>query len=331
MSGIRIAGTGSYVPQRVVTNEEMSRFVDTNDEWIVDRTGIRERHFSTGEPAWYMGREAARGALAGSGVSPEEIDTLICCSVTPDFSFPSMACVLQDELGATNAFCFDMNAACSGFVYALDAAYRYLATGAAKNVLIVCSEVLSKVMDFTDRSTCVLLGDAAASVVVQLDPDGHFSSVLRAEGSGGSALLARSLPNKSPFITDAENPVYQKYAPTNGHYMYMAGRDVYRFATHALAQTLEEACRRAGLSVSELDAVIPHQANIRIIRTAAERLGIGMDKMLINLEHYGNTASASVPLCLDEMNKAGRLHRGMELAVAGFGAGLTCGAAVFRW
>lgn len=331
MSGIHIAGTGKYIPQNVVTNDDMSHICDTSDEWIVERTGIRERRFATGEPTWYMGKQAALEALGDAGVQPGEIDAIIGCTVTPDFAFPSLACVLQSELGAKTAFCFDLNAACSGFVYALDTAYRYLATGGANNVLIVCSEVLSKIIDFSDRSTCVLLGDAAAAVVVQKDENSRYYSCLRAEGEGGGALLSRTFDNQSRFVTDRENPSYIKYPPTNGSYMYMAGRDVYRFATRVLPELLLELCKKSGLSFDDIDAIIPHQANIRIIRTASEKLGIGMEKMLVNLDRYGNTASASIPLCIDEMAKSGRLKRGMKLAVAGFGAGLTCGGALFDW
>ena len=331
MSGIEIAGTGSYLPSLVLTNDDLSKMVDTSDEWIRERTGIRERRISKGEPAWYMGRQAAAACLENAGVGAKDVDLIIACSITADYFTPSLSCIIQSEIGADNAFCYDMNAACSGFIYAVDAAYRYLETGGAKTVLVVCSEVLSKIIDFTDRSTCVLFGDGAAAAVLKKGENKLFSSYLRAEGSSGASLLSRSIENKSPFFTEADREEYRKFGPTNGHFLAMAGREVYRFATKALAESVEKACEKAGLAVNRLDLIVPHQANIRIVKTAADRLGGDMDKMYVNLDRFGNTSCASIPICLDELNRSGKLRRGMKIAIAGFGAGLTCGAVVMEW
>ncbi|ADU28144.1 3-oxoacyl-ACP synthase III family protein [Ethanoligenens harbinense] len=330
MSGVFIAGTGMYVPSRVVTNDEMTQFVDTSDEWIVQRTGIRERHFSTGEPNWYMGVQAAKQAVKRAGIDPKEIDVIISCSITPDYFYPTIACTVQDELGADNAFCWNMEAACSGFVYSLDVARGYLSTGSAKNVLIVCSENMSKSLDFTDRSTCVLFGDGAGAAVVQRS-EGLYASCMASDGRTGAALLARALPLDTPFSTEKDDPKYAKYMETKGNCMKMDGRAVYRFTAHAIPNMVTGACARAGIDVQDLDLIVPHQANLRIIETAADRLHVPMEKMYVNIDRYANTSCASVPICLAELETAGRLKRGDKVALAGFGGGLTCGAVVFEW
>lgn len=330
MSSVNITGTGMYVPAQVVTNDDMKRFVDTSDEWIVQRTGIRERRFSTGEPNWYMGLQAAKQAVANAGVDPKEIDVIISCSISPDYFYPTIACTVQDELGADKAFCWNMEAACSGFVYALDVAHGYLTTGSAKTVLIVCSENMSKTLDFTDRTTCVLFGDGAGAAVVQKS-DGLYASCMRSDGRTGAALLARALPMESPFATDKDNPKYAKYMETKGSCMKMNGKAVYRFTAHAIPDMVTGACERAGINVEDLDLIVPHQANLRIIETAADRLHVPMEKMYVNIDRYANTSCASIPICLAELVENGRLKRGDKIALAGFGGGLTCGAAVFEW
>jgi 3-oxoacyl-[acyl-carrier-protein] synthase-3 len=199
MSGVFVAGTGKYIPSQVVSNSDLAKIVDTSDEWITDRTGIKERRFSSGEPTWYMGKLAAQDAIKNAKIDPQNIDLIIACTITPDYFTPSLACIIQSEIGAENAFCFDLNAACSGFIYALDAAQRYLVTDGAKTVLIVCSEILSKITDFSDRSTCVLFGDGAASVVLIKDDSRVFSSEIKSEGRSGFALLSRSIRNESPY------------------------------------------------------------------------------------------------------------------------------------
>jgi 3-oxoacyl-[acyl-carrier-protein] synthase-3 len=330
MSGIFIAGTGMYAPPKIVTNDDLANIVDTSDEWITERTGIKQRRFSEGEPNFFMGRAAALEAVKKAGIDPSEIDMIIGSTVTPDYFCPSLACIIQSELGADNAFCFDLNAACSGFIYALDVAHTYLSSGKVATVLIVCSELLSKITDFTDRSTCVLFGDGSGAVVVKAG-DGLFQSYLRSEGKSGGALLSRALRNHSPYAVHADDELYTKYKETKGNYLCMDGREVYRFATKALTESMQKVCKKAGVDISELSVIIPHQANIRIIKTAAEKLDVPMDKFYINVDRYGNTSCASIPICLEELNSSGRLHRGDKIALAGFGAGLTSGAIVMEW
>ena len=330
MSGVFIAGTGMYAPSKVVTNDDMAEIVDTSDEWITERTGIRQRRFSTGEPNYYMGIQAARAALERAGTDPAEVDMIIGCTVTPDYYFPTLACILQSELGADNAFCWDLNAACSGFIYALDVAHTYLSTGKVRTALIVCSEELSKVIDFSDRSTCVLFGDGAGAVVVR-EGGGLYASYLHSLGKSGGALVSRALENHSPYAVRAGDEAYRKYAQTTGSYIHMDGREVYRFATRAMAEAVETACGRAGVAVADLDLIVPHQANIRIIRTAAEKLGVDMSKMAVNIDRYANTSCASIPILLSELDRSGRLRRGDRIALAGFGAGLTSGAIVMEY
>lgn len=331
MPGISIIGTGHYVPEKAVKNNDFKKFVDTSDEWITERTGIRERRFSSGEPTWYMAVQAASRALEMAGVDAAGVDAVIGCTISGDFAYPSLACVVQSELGAKNAFCYDLAAACSGFVYALDAAYRYLVTGGAETVLVVSSEQLSRTLDFTDRSTCILLGDGAGAAVIRRNAEGGFASYLTADGTGGTSLYCRYPKNGSPFVTEEGRKKYDTFPENGKNAMFMAGRDVYRFAVQTFPRVLEEACRRAQTVPDALDLLVPHQANLRILETASNRLGVPMDKIYVNLDRFGNTGSASIPICLDELNRAGRLRRGMKLGVAGFGGGLTCGAAVFDW
>ena len=330
MSGVFIAGTGMYAPSGVVTNDDMAKIVDTSDEWITERTGIRQRRFSAGEPNYYMGCQAAREALDRAGIEPAGIDMIIGSTITPDYYYPTLACILQSELGADDAFCWDLNAACSGFIYALDVAHTYLSAGKVQTALIVCSEELSKVIDFSDRSTCVLFGDGAGAVVVR-SGEGLYASYLHSQGRSGGALVSRALENHSPYAVHAGDEVYQKYVRTNGSYIHMDGREVYRFATRALAQAVETACSRAGIAVADLDLIVPHQANIRILQTAAEKLGVDMSKMAINIDQFANTSCASVPILLSELDSSGRLRRGDRIALAGFGAGLTSGAIVMEY
>jgi 3-oxoacyl-[acyl-carrier-protein] synthase-3 len=330
MSGIFIAGTGMYVPPRAVTNDDMTKIVDTSDEWITERTGIKERRFSEGEPNFYMGKMAALEAIKKAGIDAAEIDMIIGATATPDYLFPSLACIIQGEIGADNAFCWDLGAACSGFVYALDVAHTYLSSGKIKTALIVCSEVLSKIADFTDRSTCVLFGDGAGAVVVKAS-DGMYQSYLMSEGKSGGALIARALKNCSPFALHADDEIYAKFKETKGNHLVMDGREVYRFSTKVLPLSIETVCKKAGIDVHELSLIVPHQANIRIIKTAAEKLGVSMDKVYVNIDRYGNTSCASIPICIEELNAAGRLHRGDRVVFAGFGGGLTFGAILMEW
>lgn len=327
--GINILGMGTYVPEQKLVNDDFKKFVDTNDEWIRTRTGIVERHMAGWEPVWYMGKMAALAALEKSGVKPEEIGLVICTTVTSDFLTPSMASIIQYEIGAENAAAFDQNAACSGFVYAMDTARRFLATDdSLKYVLVVSSEATSRFCDFTDRQTCILFGDGAAAVVVEKS-DKMFSSFLGSDGSGARVLFARNLyPAKEIKLESDFNDGFPEKAM---HMLYQDGRTVYKFATQALPNAFENAAGKIGVTKDDIDWFIPHQANVRIIETAAKKLGADMDKFIITLDRFGNTSSASIPLALNAGIEDGRIRRGEKLALIGFGAGLTYGGIIMEY
>ncbi len=328
--GISIIGTGMYVPENVVTNEDMSKIVDTNDEWITSRTGIKTRHFADNITTYKMGANAAVEAIKNANLSVEDIDMIILSTATPDYVTPSTACFVANEIGAFNAVCFDISCACSGFVYALDMANRYLLDEEYNNILIVSSEMLSKITDFTDRSTCVLFGDGAAACVVQKG-DKQFACKLGADVSGVSKLFGRGIPPSNPFMETPFDPLSDGFAETSGHNLYMDGREVYKFATRIMPKAVELACEKAGITPSDLALIVPHQANIRIVETAAKNLKLPIDKFYVNVHQYGNTSSASIPICLNEASKNGRIKPGDKICVVGFGAGLTYAAAVLEW
>lgn len=327
--GINILGLGSYVPEQKLTNDDFKRFVETDDEWIRTRTGITERRMAGWEPTWYMGLKAVEQAIERAGISPEEVGLIISTSVTPDFLTPSMACVIQGKIGAVNAAAFDLNAACSGFVYALDTAERFLRTDDnLKYVVIVANEALSRFIDFSDRTTCVLFGDGAAAAVVEKS-DKLFSSALCSDGTGAGHLCARSL-NIAPEI-QTESDFVDEF-PQNGlHHLYQNGKEVYKFATSALPKSFELAAEKIGITKDEIDWFIPHQANVRIIETAAKKLGAPMDKFIVTLDHFGNTSSASIPIAFNEAVEKGLVKRGQKLALIGFGAGLTYGGIILEY
>lgn len=327
--GINILGMGTYVPEQKLVNDDFKKFVDTNDEWIRTRTGIVERHMAGWEPVWYMGKMAALAALEKAGVKPEEIGLVICTTVTSDFLTPSMASIIQYEIGAENAAAFDQNAACSGFVYAMDTARRFLATDdSLKYVLVVSSEATSRFCDFTDRQTCILFGDGAAAVVVEKS-DKMFSSFLGSDGSGARVLFAKNLyPAKEIKLESDFNDGFPEKAM---HMLYQDGRTVYKFATQALPNAFENAAGKIGVTKDDIDWFIPHQANVRIIETAAKKLGADMDKFIITLDRFGNTSSASIPLALNAGIEDGRIRRGEKLALIGFGAGLTYGGIIMEY
>lgn len=342
MTRARLAGTGSYLPETVVTNQDMSGIVDTSDEWIVSRTGISERRLSSGESTWHMGAQAGREALAASGLRPEDIDLVIATTVTPDYYTPSLACIIQAELGIRKAPCVDLGAACTGFVYAMDAAARYLATGGARNVLVVSSETLSKIVDYRDRTTCVLFGDGAGAVVLSAVPEDSdepgariLSSCLGAEGESGGFIVSRALSIDHPFILDADAGATgrnrDRFGCEGERFLRMEGQEVYKFAVRVLQESLQKAVEKAGLTVEDLDWVVPHQANIRILETAARRLGLPMERMVVEIAGMGNASSASIPVCLDRMVRDGRLVRGQTLGLVGFGGGLTYGALLLQY
>ncbi|MGN0665540.1 MAG: beta-ketoacyl-ACP synthase III [Huintestinicola sp.] len=332
MLGINILGTGKYDPSLAITNDDMAKIVETNDEWIRTRTGIGTRHLNNGEPTWYMGSMAAKQAIERAGISPLDIGLIIDSTITSDFSTPSTACVIQREIGAVNAAAFDLNAACSGFVYALDAARRYLATDDdLKYVLVVANENLSYITNYEDRSSCVLFGDGAAAVVVERS-EKFYTSWTGADGTGVKFLFARANHPKHPFSTAEAPIVTDDTDPSVTHTkIYQDGKEVYKFATKALPTAAKKAADKAGLDVNDIDMFIPHQANIRIIETAAKNLGVSMDKFYLNIDKHGNTSSASIPIALDEAIETGALKRGMKVCLVGFGAGLTLGAVIIEY
>ncbi|MDO4864828.1 MAG: beta-ketoacyl-ACP synthase III [Ruminococcus sp.] len=327
--GIKILGMGCYLPEQTLTNDDFTRFVDTNDEWIRTRTGIVERRMAGWEPTWYMGSEAAKKAIAKAGISPEEVGLVIGCSVTSDFHTPSIASVIQYETGAVNAAAFDVNAACSGFVYALDTARRFLETDdSLKYVLVVAAEALSRFVDFADRSTCILFGDGAAAAVIEKS-DKPFTSALCSDGSGARLLYARTvnIAEEVKLESDFDDGFPEKRL----HKLYQDGKEVYKFATKALPKAFHLAADKAGIAPEDIDWFVPHQANVRIIETAAKNLGVPMDKFIVTLDHYGNTSSVSIPLALCESIEKGVIRRGQKLALIGFGAGLTYAGAIFEY
>lgn len=330
MFGIEILGTGAYTPSLCVTNDDLAKVVETNDEWISSRTGIKSRRIADGEPTWKMGAEAAREAVKNAGIDPSEIGLIIDTTITNDFYTPSMACLIQRELGAENAGAFDLNAACSGFVYAVDAAKRYLQTEPEmKYALIVANETLSKITDYTDRSTCVLFGDGAAAAVIGRS-EKLYTSYIGADGRGAQALYAKVHKVNAPFRTKADEIDSGEFA-AGTTFLVQDGKEVYKFATKALPTAAQKAAEKIGLDIGSVDWFIPHQANIRIIETAAKNLGVSMDKFYINIETHGNTSSASIPIALHEAVTSGAVKRGDKLCLVGFGAGLTMGAVILEY
>ena len=327
--GIKILGMGCYLPEQKLTNDDFTRFVDTNDEWIRTRTGITERRMAGWEPTWYMGKEAALKAIEKAGIAPENIGLVVAASATSDFHTPTISCIIQNETGAVNAAAFDVNAACSGFVYALDTARRFLETDKSmKYVLVVAAEALSRFIDFEDRSSCILFGDGAAAAVIERS-DALYTSHLGADGSGSHLLYARCV-NVAEEVK-VESDFDDGFPEKRLHKLYQNGKEVYKFATKALPKAFTLAAEKAGITPADIDWFVPHQANVRIIETAAKNLGVPMDKFIITLDHYGNTSSASIPLALCEAIDKGTIKRGQKLALIGFGAGLTYAGAIFEY
>lgn len=332
MSGIRILSTGGYAPLLDITNDDMSRIVDTSDEWIRTRTGISHRRISNGEPTWYMGAEAAKQAIKRAGIDPKDIGLIIDSTITSDFITPSAACIIQRETGASNAAAFDLGAACSGFVYAVDTACRFLATDdKLKYVLVVANENLSYITNYKDRSSCVLFGDGAAAVILERS-DKLYSSWLGADGTGARFLYAKAQHTHSPFTAEDKFVIDDGTDPSVDHAgLVQDGKEVYKFATKALPLAASNAAEKIGLDIHDIDLFIPHQANIRIIETAAKNLGVSMDKFFTNIDLHGNTSSASIPIALNDAVEKGVLRRGDKVCMVGFGAGLTMGSVITEY
>ncbi len=326
MTHTRISGTGFSVPQRILTNADLEKMVDTSDEWIVARTGIRERFISAeNEYTSTFATAAAEKALAMAGIGPEELDLLIVATVTPDFPFPSTACLVQNNLKAVNAAAFDIAAACSGFLYALALVDKYIRCGAARRALVIGAEVLSKVVDWTDRNTCCLFGDGAGAVVIEASAGerGILSTHIHSDGSHWELLYQPGAGNRNPA---SQRTLDEKHA-----YIHMQGNDVFKLAVRAMEEVALEALAANDLAKSDIDLFIPHQANRRIIDAIGKRLGLNDGQLFVNLERYGNTSSASIPIALDEAHRSGRIKEGDIVLLDAFGGGMTWGATLIRW
>jgi 3-oxoacyl-[acyl-carrier-protein] synthase III len=322
-----IGGLGVAVPERVVTNADFEKSLDTSDQWIVERTGIRERRIAgPGQSLASLSQEAAKIALAQAGIGPLDLDAIVLGTATPDRLLPSTACDLQALLGADNAAGFDISAACPGFIYGLTVAEGLIAAGQHKHVLVVGAEKLSTITDFTDRSTAILFGDGAGA------------AVLRRSSGNGKGLLSTFIKSDgklAPLLYrpggGACDPISDKVVKERSHFIKMAGREVFKAAVLAMSESCDEALTRAGLSAGQIDLLIPHQANIRIIEATAKHAGVPMDKVMVNVDRFGNTSSASIPLAIDQAVREGRIKPGMVLLLVAFGAGFTWGSVVIRW
>ncbi|MFN0079705.1 MAG: beta-ketoacyl-ACP synthase III [Prosthecobacter sp.] len=326
-----IIGTGSYMPEKVLTNDDLSKIVDTNDEWITSRTGIKERRIAADDQATSdLAAEAARRAMTAAGVTPEDIQLIIVATVTPDMFFPSTACIVQKKIGAANAVCFDISAACSGFLYALQVARHFINTGNRTTALVIGAEKLSTLINWKDRNTCVLFGDGAGAVVIRraeeadaeapgrvlstvMGSDGNLTDLLKVPG-GGSAC-----------------PITPENADSRPNTIHMEGRETFKHAVTRMLEAAQQALEMAGLTAADVSLVIPHQANARIITAIADRLNLPNERVFMNLDKYGNTSAATIPVALDEANKSGRLKRGDVILLVAFGGGFTWASSVVRW
>lgn len=317
----QILGTGSCLPEKVVTNDFLSTIVDTSDEWVSSRTGIRQRHIVTEETTTSMSVEAGRKALESAGVAAEELDLIVVATCTADTLVPNTACMVQAALGASNAVAFDLSAACSGFVFALNMVDSYFQAGIYKKALIIGAETLSRIVDWKDRTTCVLFADGAGAAVVQAAKEGVLASSQGSDGTKSGAIYVKSRENYNPFVTE-QKPM---------DYLYMDGGEVFKFAVKKVPESIKDALKKAELSVDDIDWYLLHQANARINQMIAKKLKIPMDKIPMNMDRCGNTSAASVPILLDEVNRKGMLQSGQKIVLAGFGSGLTWGTTVLTW
>lgn len=317
----RIIGTGRAIPNRKVTNDDLAKIMDTSDEWIYTRTGIHSRHLVEQETTTSMASEAAKKAMEQAGVSPEEIELIIVGTVSGDMCYPSTACMVQAEIGASNAVAFDISAGCSGFLFALNTAHGYISAGLCKCALIIGAETLSKMMDWSDRSTCVLFGDGAGAAVVKADNVGIRAIAQHSDGAGGDVLVCKNRASNNPYVKNEIQLDYTK----------MVGQDVFKFAVKMVPKCINEVLEKAGLTVDDVQYFLLHQANKRIIEAVSKRLKVPMEKFPMNMEHYGNTSAASIPILLDEFNETNTFKKGDIIVMSGFGAGLTWGATLLEW
>lgn len=322
----RLSGTGSYVPERVLTNHDLEKMVDTSDEWITGRTGIRERHISRPDQSVSdLAFEASKKALVAADTDPKELELIIVATATPDMTFPSTGCFLQEKLGAKNAAAFDLSAACSGFLYSLSVANSFIQSGTYRKILVVGAEMLSKITDWNDRTTCVLFGDGAGAVVVEPSGDGHgiLSVNMRSDGAFSELLMLQGGGSRYPASHETVDQGL--------HFIKMKGNETFKVAVKSMEAIAIETLERHGVQKSQLSLLIPHQANMRIIQAIANRLDLPADKVYVNLEKYGNTSAASIPIALDEAVREGRIKRGDYVMLVAFGGGLTWASALIKW
>jgi 3-oxoacyl-[acyl-carrier-protein] synthase III len=325
--GVKISALGTYVPPRLLTNADLEKMVETSDEWIVARTGIRERHVvDKGVATSDLAAAAARNVLAARGLAPSDIEAIIVGTVTPDMFFPSTACLVQHKLGATGAWGFDLSGACSAFVYALQAGAQFVATGAHKRVLVIGADVMSSIMDYTDRATCILFGDGAGAVVLEPAEDdsvGLIDYIHEVDGSGGCSLY---MPGGGSLHPSTHETVDKKM-----HFVHQDGQAVFKYAVRKMAELCGKILERNGFKGSDVDAFIPHQANLRIISATADRLNFRPESVIVNISRYGNTTAATIPLGMETAIEQGKLKKGDLVLLASVGAGFTAGAALLRW
>lgn len=321
-----ILGTGFYVPEKIMTNADLEKIVETSDEWIVERTGIKERRIAEdNQPMSDLALKAAKDALADAGVAAEDLDLIIVATLTSDRIIPSTACMIQNLLGAKHAAAFDLSAACSGFAYAASVAAQFIETGAYKKALVIGAETLSKYINWEDRNTCVLFGDGAGAAVLGQVEEGYgiLSFDLGSDGSGGDAI---QIPSSGSLMPVSKESIDQKL-----NLIHMNGRDVFKFAVKAMGKTVKNSLAKIDMPQEKIDWLVPHQANIRIIESAAKRLSMPMDKVIVNIHKYGNMSAACIPIALAEAAAAKRFKKGDIIALSGFGAGLTWASCIIRW
>ena len=323
---VGIIGIGTYVPEKILTNKDLEKIVDTSDEWIVDRTGIKERRIAEPTIATSdLAARAAQNALLDAGVSADEIDLIIVATATPDMLFPSTACLVQDKIKASKAAAFDLSAGCSGFVYGLVTGSQFIKTGLYKKVLVIGAESLSKILDWTDRNTCVLFGDGAGAAVLSEVESGYgiLGVELGADGSGGDLLKVPGGGSRLPATAESVS--------NRQHFLQMSGSDVFKFAIKVMGEAAVKALENSGLTNEDIDCLIPHQANNRIIQSAAKRLKVPMEKVIVNVDKYGNTSAASIPIAMNEAINNNRIKKDDVIVLVGFGAGLTWASCVIKW
>ena len=321
-----IIGIGCYLPEKKLTNQDLEKMVDTSDAWITERTGIKTRHIAAPDQATSdLAYEASLQALADAKTKPEELDMIIVATETPDYKYPSTACLLQAKLGAKNAACFDLSAGCSGFVYALGIGSQSIVSGLYKKILLVGAETLSRIINWTDRNTCVLFGDGAGAAVLGRVDDGYgvLSLELGADGTGGEHLIQPA--------GGSRNPTTPETVDAYGQCVHMDGQDVFKFAARKMPAACKKVLQKAGMTIDDIALLVPHQANLRIIDNAIDRLKINRDRVWINIEKHGNMSAACVPVCLTEAQQAGRLKKGDNVIMVAFGAGLTWAGALLKW